>query len=106
METVKDPAFINTLLPLVVIIFIIGAGVVLLYLHFQKNLVSRKLEQETLKNLHQTDLLRSSIQVQEEERKRIAQDMHDELGAVLSIMRMNIVMMEQQNKDADDNILK
>ena len=80
-----------------VIIFIIGIGVLLLNQHFQKNLVVQKLKQEALKSIHQNDLLRTSIHVQEEERKRIAQDLHDELGSVLSIMRMQLVLLEQQS---------
>lgn len=104
METIKDTAFITALLPLVIIIFVIGLGVVFLYQHFQKNLFIQKLKHQTLKNIHQNDLLRSNIQAQEEERKRIAQDLHDELGAVLSIMRMNIVLLEEQHDDAGGHL--
>lgn len=105
MEKIKDTAFIETLLPLLVIIFIIGVGVVFLYQYFQKNLFSEKLKQETLKNIHQNELLRSNIEAQEEERKRIAQDLHDELGAVLSIMRMNILMLEQQHEKPMEDVI-
>ncbi len=97
METIKGQELISLLLPLAVIMFIICIGVVLLYQHFQKNLYSQKLAAERLKNTHQIELLRANIQAQEEERGRIAQDLHDELGAVLSIMRMNIMMLEQQD---------
>jgi signal transduction histidine kinase len=97
METIKDLSFLDTLLPLAAIIFIIGIGVVFLNLHFQKNLSVQKLKQEALKNVYQNDLLRSNIQAQEEERKRIAHDLHDELGAVISIIRMHLMVLEQQN---------
>lgn len=96
METVKNLNFFDTLLPLSLIVFTIAIGVVLLNHHFQKNLFLQKLERETLKSLHQNELLGSSILVQEEERKRIAQDIHDELGAVLSIMRMHLMMLEEK----------
>lgn len=105
METIKDINFLNTLLPLAVIIFIIGIGVLLLNQQFQKNLTDQKLKQEALKNRHHNDLLRTSIQAQEEERKRIAQDLHDELGSVLSIMRMQLVLLEQQSKDREASLL-
>jgi len=97
METIKNADFINALLPLAIIIFIIAIGVVLLNQHFQKNLSLQKLEQKVLKSNYQNELLRSSIHVQEEERKRIAHDIHDELGAVLSIIRMHLLMLEQQS---------
>ena len=96
METIKNPVYIDVLIPLMVIIFIIGVGVVLLYQHFQKNLFIHKLKQETLKANYHNDLLRSNIKAEEEERKRIAQDLHDEMGAVLSIMRMNLVLLEHK----------
>jgi signal transduction histidine kinase len=79
--------------------------VVLLNQQFHKKLYHQKLERETLKGLHQNELLRSNIYIQEEERKRIAQDLHDELGAVLSIMRMHLVMLEQQSSGMDEKIL-
>jgi signal transduction histidine kinase len=105
METIKSSAFIGALLPFLVIVFIVGIGVIFLYQHFQKNLFIHKLKQETLKNVHQSDLLRSNVEAQEVERKRIAQDLHDELGAVLSIIRMNMIILERQNEKAQrDNL--
>jgi signal transduction histidine kinase len=97
METIRNVNFLDALLPMAVIIFIIGMGVVLLNQHFQKNLTAQKLQQEALKAVHQNDLLRSSIFAQEEERKRIAQDLHDEVGSIISIMRMHLVIMEGES---------
>ncbi len=101
METVKDPGLTAVLIPLLIIVFIIAVGVVLLYQHFQKNLVIHKLREEAMKRDHQGELLRANILAQEDERKRIAQDIHDELGATLSIMRMNMMMLERQPSSAD-----
>jgi len=103
LNTPSDLNFLTTLLPLAGIVFVIAVGVIVLYQHFRKNLYRQMLEQEALRNKHQHELLRSSIEVQEAERKRIAQDMHDELGAVLSIARMQLVQIEQQQ--ADNKIL-
>lgn len=95
METAEEISALSLLLPLVGIVFIIAIGVVLLSQQFQKNLLRQKLQQEELKSAHQRELLRSSIQAQEEERKRIAQDMHDELGAILSMARMHLLRMQR-----------
>lgn len=106
METTSELNFLSTLLPMVGVIFIIAVGVVLLNQQFQKNLYKQQLQQEELKNIHQQELLNSSIQVQENERKRIAQDLHDELGAVLSISRMHLLQLEKQNSEANPFLLK
>lgn len=56
--------------------------------------------------IHQQELLKSSILVQEEERKRIAADIHDELGATLSIARMHLMTLEKQtNKEETEEAL-
>lgn len=62
----------------------------------------RKRSLERIKE--QEDLLKTSIEIQEEERKRIAQDLHDELGAVLSITRMHIVQLQDQGKNANTEL--
>jgi signal transduction histidine kinase len=95
MEAPGEISLLTILLPLAGIVFIIAVGVILLNMQFQKNLVRQKLAQEELKTIHQQELLRSGILAQEEERKRIAQDMHDELGATLSIARMHLIQLQQ-----------
>lgn len=101
METAEEISALSLLLPLVGIVLIIAIGVVLLSQQFQKNLLRQKLQQEELKSIHQRELLRSSIQAQEEERKRIAQDMHDELGAILSMARMHLIQMQRNEGPAE-----
>ena len=84
----------ETLLPLAGIVFLIALGVVLLYQQFQKSLYKQQLEKEAIKSQHQQALLATTIKVQEDERKRIAQDLHDELAATLSLSRMNLMKLE------------
>lgn len=99
MEESEKVDFLATLLPLSVVIFIIVLGVVILNQQFNKRLYRQRLESEELKIRYQLELLRSSIHVQEEERKRIARDLHDELGAALSMARMHLVQLEQKHQD-------
>uniref|UniRef100_UPI00404BA24B sensor histidine kinase n=1 Tax=Fulvivirga sp. TaxID=1931237 RepID=UPI00404BA24B len=89
--------FISALLPLASVIFIIAVGVILLNQHFRKNLIQQQLDKEELKTNYNQKLLRSSIEIQEIERKRMAADLHDEIGAILSITRMHIIQLEEAN---------
>lgn len=103
MESATQLSNLSVLLPLIAIVFVIATGVLVLNLHFQKNLFRQKMVQEEMMLAHQKELLRSSIEVQEEERKRIAADLHDELGAVLSIARMHLVAVEQQSSTLSED---
>lgn len=98
METPGELSFISALLPLAIVVFIIAFGVVLLNLNFHKNLIRQKVKQEETKTRYQQELLKSSIHIQEEERKRIARDLHDEMGAVLSLARMYLAQLQDETK--------
>lgn len=104
MEESQAIDFLSTLIPFTMVVFIIAVGVVLLNQQFRKNLLKQQLEQEALKAKYQREILQTSIQVQEDERKRIAQDLHDQLGAALSISRMQLVQLEQRTKSADPDL--
>ena len=99
MEKHAEIDFLQTLLPVSVVLFIIALGVVLLNQQFNKNLYRQRLQHEETKNKNQQELLRVSIHSQEEERKRIARDLHDELGTTLSLMRMQLVQLEENPDD-------
>jgi signal transduction histidine kinase len=105
MEAAEKLSFMSAILPFAVVVFIIAIGVILLTQQFRKNLYRQQLEQEELKNKHQVELLNATIQAQEEERKRIARDMHDELGATLSIARMHLVQAEKLHASGNEKLL-
>jgi signal transduction histidine kinase len=94
---------IDIIIPFTVTLFIVAVGVVFLYQNFQKNLMALELEKVAIEAKRRDELLNNSIMVQEEERKRIAQDLHDDLGAVISILRMNLKLMSQKQDTVDMN---
>ncbi len=81
----------------IVLIVAIGCSVMLLLACFiiffvvlyQKKVIIQKKEVEQIKSIHQQELLRSTLEVEEKERERIAKNIHDDLGALISILRLN-----------------
>ena len=96
METPQEIDFLMILLPVACVLLLIAFGVIFMHQQFQKNIINQRLAKEALKGVHQKELLHTTIKTQEEERKRIASDLHDELGAALSIGRMQLVQLETQ----------
>lgn len=67
---------------------LLAVAVVVFFLIYQKRLFVQQEEMRTLENAYQKDLLRASLSAQEEERKRVATDLHDGIGSVLSAIRL------------------
>lgn len=72
---------------------------VILFIRNQNKLFKHKQKLHDAELSHQKDLLGTIIKSQEEERKRIGQDLHDEVGGSLSNLRMLINRFEQQKKE-------
>lgn len=67
---------------------------------FQK-MVRTKMNESRIKLEHQKSLLENSVQTQEKERKRVAEDIHDDL-----IGKLSALQIESQIKDPDSNSTK
>jgi signal transduction histidine kinase len=67
------------------------AGMLLFFVtSYQKRLLKNKAEVETMKSRHQLDLFQSSMDAMEDERRRVSRDLHDEIGAALSMLRLQV----------------
>lgn len=65
---------------------IIAAGSVMIAARYQKRLLQKQAELHRNDLQHKEELLVSNIQSVEEERRRIAKDIHDELGGIFSTL--------------------
>ena len=86
--------------------------ILLLFFYFsRKKIIRKELEKKDLEIKHQKELLQSTIEVQEDERIRIARDLHDDISSKLNIVTLNCHMLamgdinENEQKEALDNIV-
>lgn len=56
---------------------------------YQKKAIIQRNEVEAIKTQHQRELLQKTIEVEEKERESVAKNIHDDLGALISILRLN-----------------
>jgi two-component system NarL family sensor kinase len=56
---------------------------------YQKKAIIQRNEVEALNAQHQRDLLQKTIEIEEKERESVAKNIHDDLGALISILRLN-----------------
>jgi len=78
---------------------LLAGGIFFFFVTYQKRLLKKQLEINQVKSDHQKEILRNTIFAQEKERKRIAQDLHDEVGAMLSVVKLNVARIEKKAQE-------
>ncbi|WEK34337.1 MAG: histidine kinase [Candidatus Pseudobacter hemicellulosilyticus] len=67
---------------------------------YRKRLQRQQLASTSQQQQLREDLLHSNIQALETERKRFAEDLHDDIGSKLSALRLNLAQLQQQGRPA------
>jgi signal transduction histidine kinase len=68
--------------------FILAASFVFFFLRYQRKARQQQEAMQQAELAHRENLLHAALQSQEEERRRIGRDLHDDVGAALSNLRM------------------
>lgn len=84
---------------------IIAGGVILLFIRYQKKILLKQQELHRLDAQYKKELLSTSIQSAENERMRIAKDIHDEIGSIFSTLSLSINQIKQENGLISEQIL-
>jgi two-component system, NarL family, sensor kinase len=88
------------------IAFLLMATVLVLFFYFsKKKIIQKELEKRDLEISHQRQLLHQIIITQEEERERIAQDLHDDISSKLNIVSLNSHLLTTPGL-SDDELAK
>ena len=77
------------------LLFTLALLVVLFVLHYQKRLLQQKIILQTMEQERQQDLLNALVEGQEQERGRLAKDLHDDVGALLMATNLQLNQLER-----------
>lgn len=97
----------NVLQPLLIItpiILLLVLGVIVFVLQYQKRLLQHQEQVQRLKTTKQYQVLEATMQYQEAERRRVARDLHDEVGSMLSLVRLNLHQLVAGMVGATENV--
>ena len=95
------------------VVFIFLVIILILFFYFtRKKIIKQEQEKNELKIINQKKLLRSIIVTQENERTRIAQDLHDDISSKLNVVSLNAHLLydnkvnEQEKINITKNIIE
>lgn len=77
------------------LMFFMSIVLLLFFYYSRKKIVQKELEKKNLELAYQKELMLATIEVQESERKRIAQDLHDDISSKLNIVSLNTHMLTE-----------
>lgn len=97
----------NVLLPLLIItpiMLLLALGLIVFVVLYQKRLIQHQEQLRQLQATRQYQVLETTMQAQEEERRRVARDLHDEVGSMLSLVKLNLYQLTNSIKGAGDEV--
>ena len=86
----------------VIIMILLALAFVLLTVFSQRKILKEQMNAQALQIEHRETLLHSTILTQEEERKRIAKDLHDDLGSKLNVLRLNLNQFKKHSNNSPE----
>jgi signal transduction histidine kinase len=98
METIASTDIYFTLFAVTLLILLLTVCMIFFFVVYRKNLFRKQLQLERNESEHRLALLQTVINTTEQERRRIAGDLHDEIGSHLSTVRLTLNNIRSQSQ--------
>ena len=95
----NDPNFLLIFSVGTALMLLMASSIIFFVVYYQKRMLQNKMQQQALEGKYQKKLLKTTIESQEVERKRIASELHDGVGAMLSAAKLNLNFLKSSAKN-------
>ncbi|HTI60447.1 sensor histidine kinase [Mucilaginibacter sp.] len=96
------PTSENNIVPVLIIgttvVVVLIAGLFFFVIVYQRKMIKNQVALRRLEDERQQELLKAVIDAQESERKRLAEDLHDSVGQVLSAIKLKLHKLDKLNE--------
>lgn len=86
----------------VLLLLLMAIALLLFFFFSRKKIVEKELEKKSIQIAHQKEMIHATILTQENERKRIAQDLHDDISSKLNVIHLNSNLLLDGELSPDD----
>ena len=93
VNSIPEKELVAIILYLSLFFMIMAVGLILFFYFSRKKIIQKELEKRDLILAHQKEQLCAVLITQEEERKRIAQDLHDDISSKLNVISLNSYLL-------------
>lgn len=78
---------------------VLASSIILFVVFYQKRMIKEQLKRQALEFEYQQKMMQAELQSQESERRRLAADLHDSIGGMLSTIRVGLVTIARSLPD-------
>jgi signal transduction histidine kinase len=103
MDTAEAAISLQIIIIGMVVLFVLSISVVVFFIIYQKRLFSQQQKHQQVEADYQKELLQVAIQSEERERARIGNELHDDIGALLTTTKL---YLSQISPEASPETLK
>ncbi len=96
-HSIPDKELVAIILYISMFFIIVAVALIIFFYYSRKKIIQKELEKKDLAIRYQKEQLHAIIITQEEERKRIAQDLHDDISSKLNIVSLNSHLLTAPN---------
>ena len=110
-EFASQEQVIGALVYGIIFLVLVTIGLILFFYYSRRKIIKKEIEKVNIKLDHQKKILQTTIKVQEKERNRIAQDLHDAISSKLNVVSLttNVLIeddtVSSKHKEALNHIL-
>ncbi|MEM6396522.1 MAG: sensor histidine kinase [Bacteroidota bacterium] len=101
MDTQTDMT-LTVLLGGIITLLVMAIALVIFFVLYQRRLFAQQNEIVEQERSHQRQLLSAAVEVQESERRRIAGDLHDDIGSLLSAARLYLKQLPVDEPEGEE----
>lgn len=87
-------------------LLVLSVGIVAFFTIYQKRLLRKQAELHEIELKYKEELLHSNIEMLEQERKRIAKDLHDDIGNIFSTLTWKLQQLNSATNGDGEKILE
>ncbi len=94
--------FLTILVIAIALLLFMATAIVLFFYFSRRKIIQTQLEKANLELSYQKELLQATLITQEEERARIAQDLHDAISSKLNVVSLQANLLTDENLTVED----
>lgn len=102
LQLSNEKEIINIIIIAICLLLLMAVTIILFFYLSRRKIIKTQLQKAQLEVSYQKEILQNTLVTQEEERKRIAQDLHDAISSKLNVVSLNASLLTEAGISSEE----